>query len=161
MLLDPGESVVLDFFFQATFYPSREQNVYKYPFPWTKARDSFLTNQGKISLLNCQNAFIKECKAFPKNEQVNFTSVSWMGLFHSLGGFSESFRNVFNPEANLKVSSSLLSRRNPWHRTGLRAHWSGEIISRGDFDFIEQYTGRLIEIGEVLPRIAFRCMEIR
>lgn len=159
---DQGKSLLESRYFDAaTFYPSREQNVYKFPFPWTKGRESFLTSNEKVSLLNCQNAFVKECRAFAKSDKVNFTSVSWMGLYHSLGGYAESFRNTFNPEANLKVSSQSLARSNPWHRTGLRANWNGDGVERGDFNFVEQYTGRLIEISENLPKIAFRCMEIR
>ena len=159
---DQGKNLLESRFFDAaTFYPSREQNIYKYPFPWTKARNTFLNNESSLTPLNCQNAYVSECSQYSKSEKKSFTSVSWIGVYHSLGNYSESFRNVFNPDANLKVSNKNLSRTNPWHRVGLRGHWSGEGINPASFQFIEQYTGRLIELKGNLAGIAFRCMDLR
>lgn len=160
--LDQGKQLLESRFFDAaTFYPSREQNIYKYPFTWTKSRETFLNSEDEVSSLNCQNAFVKECYKFSKKEQIGFTSVSWMGIFHSLGGHAEHFENRFNPDANLKLSHSNLERMSPWHRAGLRAYWDGAGLNENSFEFVEQYTGRLIDSTGSIMGVAFRCMEIR
>ena len=84
-----------------------------------------------------------------------------MGIYNSLGRHAEHFINTFNPDANLKVSNSQLERSSPWHRAGLRANWDGVRLSTNSFEFIEQYTGRLIEASAQITGIAFRCMDIR
>lgn len=160
---DQGKALLESRYFDAaTFYPSQNQNIYKYPFPWTKDRDTFLNTDSKITILDCQNVFVKECTdlEIPKNS-LRFTSVSWMGIYQSLGGHAEHFRNVFNPEANLKLSHLNLNRNSLWHRTGVRAYWDGVDTNEINFEFVEQYTGRLIESSDKILGVAFRCMDIR
>lgn len=159
---DQGKSLLESRYFDAaTFYPSQNQNIYKYPFSWTKNRDTFLNTDSELSLLDCQNAYVKECQSLKIQNSVQFSSVSWMGIYQSLGSHAEHFRNVFNPAANLKLSNLNLSRESLWHRTGVRANWDGEAMGNGNFEFVEQYTGRLIETSDKILGVAFRCMDVR
>lgn len=121
-----------------TFYPSRINQsgyLFKSKFPWSKRGDD-------ISQRKLRN------------------NVSWIGLHHGLGGYSEAVRNDFLVKANLKLSSYKRDIESLWHRLGLRGYWSGEGLKKNDFELIEQYSGR--NLGGYTPTgVAFRCAHLK
>lgn len=149
------------YFDAATFYPSSAQLNYKYPFHWTKNNETFLTNSKKLKKSNCSDVMVAECGKFYSQDALPHSGLSWIGLYHSLGGQAESFRNIFERDANLKISSSFLSRSSGWHRLGLRASWDGRGFNTRNYKFFDQYSGRYIEHKPSLKGVAFRCMEMR
>jgi hypothetical protein len=162
--IDQGKVLLSSRVFDAAvFYPNKriENFSFKYPYPWTKKRKTFLTNDMKLSKFDCRKTYVSECNKIYKLKKNSSNSISWIGLTSSLGGEMESFSNIYNPRANLKVSSSKLSRASNWHKNGVRAHWNGVDFENRDFEFIEQYSNKqdrekISELG-----VAFRCMKLK
>lgn len=145
----------------ATYFPSKNQSVYKHFFPWTKKRKSFLTSGEKLSKSNCQKAYIKGCNQFLPFNNIESFAISWMGINHSLGSHMESISNDFFPKANLKVSNMGLASSSYWHKLGLRGFWNGSALRKNNFSFIEQYSARPFSHDNEVLGVAFRCMELR
>jgi hypothetical protein len=145
----------------ATYFPSKNQAVYKHFFPWTKKRKSFLTGGEKLSKSNCKNTYIKGCNKFLPFSNTESFAISWMGINHSLGSYMESVNNDFLPKANLKVSHMGLKSSSYWHKLGLRGFWDGSGFRKRNFSFIEQYSNRPYSHDSEILGVAFRCMELR
>ena len=154
------ESRVMD---AASFYPSKltENYIFKYPFPWTKQRNTFLTQDIALNKSHCEQAYVFECKKLVPLQVSSPSGLSWIGITNTIGGYSESFKNINRESANLKVSSQHLSRKSLWHRLGQRANWKGERFEKRDFDLIEQYSRKEIEREVSIKEVAFRCMYYR
>jgi hypothetical protein len=162
--LDQGKTILSSRVFDASaFYPNKRVDnfSFKYPYPWTKKRTTFLSTEEKISKFDCKKTYTKECYEISKKKYFSSNSISWIGMTSVLGEEMESFSNIYNNQANLKVSSSSLSRNSKWHKSGLRGHWNGNDFEKRDFSFVEQYSNNrffdnIQELG-----VAFRCMTIR
>jgi hypothetical protein len=145
----------------ASYFPSKNQAVFKHFFPWTKKRKSFLTTNDKLSKANCRNTYVLGCEKFLNFNNYESFAVSWMGINHALGSYMESVSNDFQPKANLKVSNLGLAQSSYWHKLGLRAYWNGRGPERNNFSFTEQYSNRPYEQSNKILGVAFRCMELR
>lgn len=146
----------------ATFYPINkvENYFFKYPYPWTKKRKVYLHLNKDITIQNCHKIYTLECRDLNIPIVTTKIGLSWTGLSHSLGTEMESFRNIENKRANLKVSSQYLAKNNFWHRNALRGFWNGEGFDNRDFEFLNQYNKDMF-IEAVIPRgVAFRCMKV-
>lgn len=138
----------------ATFLPAKVENnyIYKFPLPWTKRKDAIqriLRGKG----MDCDKLFSRECmeKGF---EYHSTYSPSWIGIYHSLGSYPESFDNKFMPNADTKLSSLHLPLESPWHQLGLRA---GE----ARVEDLASYNGEKLELLDNKTRSAFRCVHYR
>lgn len=137
------------YFDAATFLPfdleDKEPKVIKRsPVFWSKKSE-------KIE--DCHNVFYKECLEKEKFK-TNFVNPTWAGLFDSMGGVFEAFKNPIEPELNLKVSSFYLSKNSKFHRLGLRTHWDGEGFTSKHFDF-KNFD---IDLSVENYQVGFRCM---
>ena len=148
------ESRVFD---AATFFPNKSQTFYKFPLPWTKEKESFLSSEEELKLSDCKNAYVKGCEKLSDFDHFNRFSMSWMGIANALGGYPEHLKNIFFPKANLKLSSFYIERQSPWNRLGVRANWSGGNL----FDFTEQYSAKEEKVLNDIKGVAFRCMRLR
>lgn len=132
----------------ATFLPSRGDNnyVYKFPYPWTKRVDGL----SQIEEKDCDKIFSKECVG---NYQYHGTySPSWMGIYHSLGGYAEGFDAKMFPAGDLKLSSMDYNLDSPWHRLGFR----GSSENKRE---IARYNRVALEAPLEKVRSAFRCVK--
>lgn len=138
------QSQILD---AASFYPAEGENSLQLKsfYPWSKAREL---------KKDCEHFIYQGCDPVA---DLNRSGVSWMGIFHTLGGEIEVVDNPFQPRANLKLSSIFLPVDSPWHQLGLRAHWSGRGLGANEFDLREQYLGRW-RADIKISGVAFRCM---
>lgn len=115
------------------------------PYYWTKKKSEFEASCKKIYASEClQDASFK----------MNQTEPTWAGLFDSMGGVFEAFRNPIDPESNLKASSFYFPFNSPWHKLGFRAEWDGEGHELRNFDFRDINPETKVEKFKV----GFRCM---
>lgn len=115
----------------ATMMPSNIERpfpefIVKSWLPWTRDRRGSFFDQALLSAdwmptkQNCNQAYVKECaKLFPYTPYSS-DNVSWMGIYHVLGGTPERFRNPVESELDLKASSFNLSASDPLHQLGRR-----------------------------------------
>lgn len=134
----------------ATFLPMnlQEKNptvLHRSPYYWTK-------NTKNISF-SCKNIFTKECL---RNSPfiLNQTDPTWAGLYDSMGGVMEYFKNPIEPDSNLKASSFYFDKNSSWHKLGFRAYWDGKDFDYKNFDF----RGLSPFIADEKIQIGFRCM---
>ena len=158
-----GKKLLQNHIFEAsTFFPSvyKKGYLFKSKIPWAKSpKPNELTI---FSKKNCVKSFTKECLADQELNSYSNLSTSWIGIYHSLGSELESFDNIFNHKANLKVSSKYTSVSSLWNMNSRRATWSGYTFDRDTFKFTEFYSGQVEDIGfEQLKGVAFRCMSIK
>lgn len=121
----------------ATMQPSNVDRpfpefVVKSWLPWTRDRrgsffeEAFLSAEWRPTKQNCNQAFVKECANVFPYTPYSSDNVSWMGIYHVLGGTPEVFRNPVESELTLKTSSYNLSASDPQHQLGRRIP-AGEI----------------------------------
>lgn len=146
-----GKQVLLAHYADAaTFLPMDLSDVLpknnpRSPYYWTKKKSEFKED--------CNLIFAEECLA-KKPFQLNSTAPTWAGLFDSMGGVFEVFRNPIDPESNLKASSFYFNFKSPWHKLGFRAGWDGEGFDLRHFDFRGINPAQSVEKYQV----GFRCM---
>jgi hypothetical protein len=103
--------------------------------PWTRDRkgtfveEALLNPDWKPKRSDCRRAFVHECKGKFLYRPYDSDNVSWMGIFHVLGGEPEMFRNTFEPSLVLKLSSRDLPAMAREHQLGMR----GKLESRAGF----------------------------
>lgn len=158
-----GRKLLQNHIFEAaTYFPSvyKDGYLFKSKVPWAKVINAEELREFKKS--NCDKIFTKECEKEKKWVNKSPLSASWIGIYHSLGSHLESFENLFNRNANLKISSSVVPVRSLWNFNGRRGFWSGNNFQKSSFDFTEFYSQRTEEINfEDLKGVAFRCMSIK
>jgi hypothetical protein len=138
------------YFDAATFLPmdlddTTPSNSKRSPYYWTKKKSEFKAD--------CSLLFTEDClkgHVF----YMNSTGPSWAGVFDSMGGVLEVFRNPIDPESNLKASSYYFNFKSPWHKLGFRAGWDGEGFTLRNFNFKEINPEGSIDQFDV----GFRCM---
>jgi len=165
-----GKKILESRFFDAAVYIPNENStsmhhLYKYPYPWTKSRNSFLSSvyyrknkHYELQESECLNAYIKGCEIFPYRFGAT-VSVTWMGIYNAMGHYLESFENKFVPKGNIKVSSSLFDKDSLWHANGMRGYWDYKngIRYRDQYNEITK-TSSPIAMGDKKIEVAFRCM---
>lgn len=115
----------------ATMQPSRLERpfpnfVVKSWLPWTRdRRGSFfetaaLATDWKPRPEDCALAYVKECEDAYSYQPHGTDNVSWIGLYHVLGGTPEEFRNPVEPGLKVKSSSRFLAAADPGHQLGRR-----------------------------------------
>lgn len=99
--------------------------------PWSRdRRDSFFElaetkRDWKPTASDCSLAYVKECQdAYPYRPH-STDNVSWMGIYHVLGGTPEEFRNPVESKLTLKASSVLLEAYDHGHQLGRRLEGTG------------------------------------
>lgn len=94
--------------------------------PWSRdKKGSFfeaaeLDTQWTPRQQDCELAFVSECKDLYAYRPHSSDNVSWMGIYHVLGGTPEQFRNPVQPQLDLKASSVNLLASSPLHQLGRR-----------------------------------------
>lgn len=144
------------YFDAATFYPAPVN--FKYKFPWGRDSRSFL-NRGdeyQVSKDDCHMAYVKGCQKHFALKEFSDNSVSWMGIYNSLGGHAESFETSFLSKGNIKISSHEVPHNSLWHRLGVRGYWNGEDFGHADFLMSDANTNRNID-ADIPEGVAFRC----
>lgn len=132
----------------ATMLPSNVKRpfpdfVVKSWLPWSRdKKDSFfekaeLNRDWQPTVHECMQAYVKECVGrFPYIPH-NSDNVSWMGIYHVLGGTPEEMRNPIEGKLSLKASSFLLPGFDEGHQLGRRlegtGHGTGFRCYREDF----------------------------
>jgi hypothetical protein len=101
----------------ASYIPSKSNRyIYRFPYPWTK--------KVKINNLGikyaCNYFVFKECLKKSKLIHHYPYSVTWMGIFNSLGNEVEEFDSKFDPNQSLKISSKELIFFSWAHQIGFR-----------------------------------------
>lgn len=139
-----------------TFYPlyrddPKKLPVYRVANPWTvKLNNTFLKLKKSPNAQECSQAYVKDCKGlFPYEDYLN-NSISWSGLFQSLGGPMEYMRNPINPKQNVLLSSYHFSVNSDVHELGKRGYWDGAGHAPKNFEFGEKMEDKKIDVG-------FRC----
>jgi len=94
--------------------------------PWSRdRRGSFFEEAARDrdwrpSAEDCARAYVKDCQgAFPYRPQ-DSNNVSWAGVFHVLGGVSESFRNPIDPTLTTRASRVAYFAHDERHQLGAR-----------------------------------------
>lgn len=147
-----GELLEAHHFDAFSFKPSenfnlKKQRYFRIPFPLTTPPKDYPFQDGYQSEDQCRFGRAKECQNSERFKK-RF-AVTWSGLFQSLGGELENFRNIINPKENLKISSYHFPFKHPYHRLGLRIFWDGEGFRQNNFEGLQ--------IDRINFPVAFRC----
>mgnify|MGYP003684593191 CR=1 FL=1 len=102
----------------ATMFPvdtlTSVKNIPKYH--WGKIRK----NDFILSKSFCKRMYVKGCSKYLPYELYNENGVSWIGLYHSLGGEIETFDNYFSSERVYKISSKFFPIDSTWHNVKMK-----------------------------------------
>lgn len=134
----------------ATFLPMnlqeiRPKKIHRSPYYWTKKSQGISPT--------CSEIYTKEC--LEQSEfRLNASGPSWAGIYDSMGGVMEAFRNPIDSQSNLKASSFYYERLSSWHKLGFRAYWDGVGFDYKNFDF----RGLSPFIADEKIKVGFRCM---
>ena len=99
--------------------------------PWSRDRkDSFfetaeMSREWKPTEQDCSLAYVQECNGVFSYRPHSTDNVSWMGIYHILGGTPEEFRNPVEAKLTLKASSVLLAAYDQAHQLGRRLEGTG------------------------------------
>ena len=134
----------------ATFLPMNltvkdPEIIRRSPYYWTKKASEYNPN--------CSLIYTKECLG-ERPFKLNSSGPTWAGVFDSLGGVMEAFRNPIDPESNLKASSYYYDKNSSWHKLGFRAFWDGNGNEYRNFNF----RGLSPFIADEAISVGFRCM---
>lgn len=94
--------------------------------PWTRDRrgtffeEALKNTEWKPTRLDCARAFVKECEGVADYMPHHADNVSWMGVYHVLGGEAERFRNPVEPKLVARASNRRRSARSEKHQLGVR-----------------------------------------
>ena len=143
----------------ATIFPTKRSDNFSFkpPYPWSKKRVSFYEN---LNIKMCSKIYTKECDKFFEFSSYLPVSVSWIGIFNSLGGHMESFSSYVFRHSEIKVSSKYLEANSPWHELGIKATWEGSSLDPERFKFKNIYSSSSREYDLSNFKVGFRCMQI-
>jgi len=94
--------------------------------PWTRDRRGTFFEKAlkdrdwKPTAVDCGLAYVKECNGVAPYRPYHSDNVSWMGIFHILGGEPERLRNTVEPSLVIKGSHRYLSAKDTTHQLGIR-----------------------------------------
>ena len=94
--------------------------------PWTRDRrgtffeKAFKDRDWKPTAVDCGLAYVKDCIEVVPYRPYHSDNVSWMGIFHVLGGEPERFRNTVEPNLVIKGSHRYLNANDSAHQLGVR-----------------------------------------
>ena len=139
---------------RAPYYPWSRRNSSTQIFKLQKKQLKALNPKDKKSL--CKRVYSKDCEEF-KYTHYESSSVTWTGVFETMGGPLEYVRNIIHPGENINLSSRYFKWSNKVHRLGYRGAWDEEEFGDKNFDFSKHGVSEKIRSFE----IGFRCMRYK
>ncbi len=134
---------------------TKDSPVYYFSYPWKGKAEKGLVRRfdhSFLETLSCQQFYTKDCQDGFKYHLKERPSA--VGVYEILGGSIEYFRNPFEPQKNVFLSSRYLTRQSPYHQLGMRSSWDGEGFL---FKNLSPSLNEEIGTSDQLLNIGFRC----